>query len=638
MPDDPQGRLVVTSTSLKTFRSCSRKWYLGYVHGIREERKSVFTLGSVLHACCERFLLAGPDQIVPSVEDAMKMTWDDPFEEGGPLHGQTPGDAIDIFPEGYWHLVYERDGSVARMDNPLDQELVEHLVKEGIRNGTVHHGEGLEVEKLFFRDLAEGTVYRSLTDWRFMEPGSIRVKDHKSVHSRRYALKPDRLAKDPQLLSYGYDALMTSRERGWEDPPYIELGHSQFLKKEREVEYTCASPRVTPKAIEKNWEKMVDDSARMLQYVENRPDDPIEDVQGPKKGSNACKDYGGCPFLKYCRKQEPLPPPKDMDKPTPVPNASSLPDLDWTNPDCAYCSGKGVDANNDPCGQCLGHYVAEGGPNPVSFALSYNAETKAQEARIVYESSHVEGAPDDTMYLGRTIIKREDGTSADIAFPLQNSAWPEEENKAAWTTNPFSVTQILPETTPSETSEPEATESPKVSEKSSTPPSARSGRVPRSESKGAMASDAKKTTAPTPSLKTETKSSPSSSKKAPKEDSSMESKSTENARSMTTPMPESEAPFTVLVGQSIGVQGMGTVIEFASILPQLQDMVAQAFNQESYWDCDPFRRRDSMTGLVDQVVSGCKGGGVLVIRDTQSPETRDLITLLIGKADIRITS
>ena len=57
--------MVATTTSVKEWKDCKRKWYLTRVAGMPQPPNAAFRIGSILHLCVERWLLC-PQDIVPT--------------------------------------------------------------------------------------------------------------------------------------------------------------------------------------------------------------------------------------------------------------------------------------------------------------------------------------------------------------------------------------------------------------------------------------------------------------------------------------------------------------------------------------------------------------------------------------------
>ena len=185
LPQAPDGALTTTSTQHGTFTMCPRRWWLQYVHRVKETRVKAFTVGSIFHAAMERYHLAGEDGIVPTPEKVAQWSDGDAFDSAGPLWNQIPGKPVQMFPP-WFNRLQDRDGSWSELGDPKDTLNVMSMVNGVIDRGLVPHfpEEGRVVERMVMEPLADGSYYRS-----FVDRGSVteaKVEDFKTVAAPKW--------------------------------------------------------------------------------------------------------------------------------------------------------------------------------------------------------------------------------------------------------------------------------------------------------------------------------------------------------------------------------------------------------------------------------------------------------------------
>lgn len=245
-PELPPGSLVLSTTSSKAWLNCKRKYFLQYIGKLPELRKSSFTIGSVVHACLERFLLC-PQDTVPHPKYVPDQPVDERgmFAPGSVLFGQTPGSKVELFPVG-WQKVKERDGSWAEIHTSEEEWICRDLVQKAIAQGIITRLPDGRVERKFWLRVLSNDELRaagvdttgevwitSLIDYSSVE---LRIlEDHKTSRSAKYLLSAKDLQKDFQVLLYSYVMF------GWIDEKsggpvhqQLRVSHNQLVKNDKD--------------------------------------------------------------------------------------------------------------------------------------------------------------------------------------------------------------------------------------------------------------------------------------------------------------------------------------------------------------------------------------------------------------------
>lgn len=244
------------STLLDPEAGCGRKWWFSYKRKVPVFKRNYFGVGSVLHGCCERYLLGN----------------DDPFTEG-------------------WDIDPDTKQRIA----PSHAGLVKKLVEKGIEAGYLERRPGQLVEQWFSLPV-EGVTLVGKKDVE----SPARIEDHKTSKNIRYLKSKEKLRKDLQLLIYAYELLCKSRKRGELDPRIITLAHNQFITDPGEPEVRRREAEVTPEEVDGFWNNVVRPGVRKIIEL-STVEDPWT-IPDPDK--RACQAYGGCPFLTMCSGSE----------------------------------------------------------------------------------------------------------------------------------------------------------------------------------------------------------------------------------------------------------------------------------------------------------------------------------------------
>jgi hypothetical protein len=256
---------------------CYRKWFLKKIAKLPEPATKSTVFGDVLHAVCERFLLA---------------------DENGNLNGKP----VELYPEGWERPINRYTGQPTKEAVTLEEQaIIKALISKAIIEGVLMRVEGRKIERKIDRfEIYPGVVLNGFID--LLEPDAIR--DHKTTKSMDWAKSIKRDAKESlyknvQLMTYAY----------WY---YTEGGHSKELPLKLSHQYFVTNPdktHVEKREISVTWAEVeeffsdriaptLDD---MLKYREVKD---YSEIPLPIDVASACRKYGGCPFTRICTEQE----------------------------------------------------------------------------------------------------------------------------------------------------------------------------------------------------------------------------------------------------------------------------------------------------------------------------------------------
>lgn len=229
---------------------------------------------------------------LPEIADQTKFTF------GNVLHGVTErwlkaddngrgpdGKPVNLYPEGW-----------AESLSPADQALIRKLVDLAISSGMLRRLPGRQIEKEYQRIVVDGVVSIGALDITSPEG----VEDQKSTKDPRYIASQQELASDPKMLSYAYEWLMDTRKDGVL-PSQVKLRLNYFIKNPEAPGVKHVEVLVpTPKILE-FWEKTVKPAHQGMLDLKRAKiaDTDWRSVTGPQK-KDTCKKYGGCPRAKIC--------------------------------------------------------------------------------------------------------------------------------------------------------------------------------------------------------------------------------------------------------------------------------------------------------------------------------------------------
>lgn len=305
------GNLVTSASQHGDYELCNRRWWFDKRLKLPSVQRDFTTFGTVLHGCLERWMAGDKVGRVPSpVPDA--------------LEGQQPGAAVELFPKG-WETLVEKGET--KSVSPKEQALIRRLVKEAIERGIVQRLPGLRTEAAIQLPVVDGVELIGFLDVQVPEG----VDDHKSFgkSSGQYLKRdgpkdpdtgqpilveapwqegdgtsPNCVGHDEKMLIYAKAHL---EQRGDGQP--VRLRHNQFPKDPADKK----GPRsveawVSPERIEHRWREVQENSRGMLELWKQTDESKWAQIPGPlesrKKDPGACGAFGGCPFRLICAKQE----------------------------------------------------------------------------------------------------------------------------------------------------------------------------------------------------------------------------------------------------------------------------------------------------------------------------------------------
>lgn len=277
----------VSATQDETYTMCPRKWWFLYPMRLPSLMKGDLDFGTVIHSVCERYLLADATGRVPLPDSSQ-------WGEDSPLYGQRPGDAVELYPEG-WATVIDKKGK--RTLDPAGQDMVKKLVRKAIETGVLERRPGRSIEHKIKRELIPGITMIGKIDVKL--PGEI--QDHKSTKDMKWARSekkdsPKYLGNNLQMLDYAYEIIS-------EDPKIdiIRLRHNVYCKNPKKPEVRPVEVTVTRAQVAANWKRLQKQAAKMKALAELELNaDQWQEVPGPPPDTDACDAYGGCPFRRVC--------------------------------------------------------------------------------------------------------------------------------------------------------------------------------------------------------------------------------------------------------------------------------------------------------------------------------------------------
>jgi hypothetical protein len=287
---------TISASQIDTYSDCNRFWWFTRILRLQEPPATHFTFGTVLHAVNERYLSATVNQRVPGPAGTIVAD--------GPLKGQIGGQPVNLYPEG-WETTTERDGSTATITQP-EARLIHRLVEEAIESGVLRWRAGTQVERQVLAKVVEGVqligyidAYKPATEVQALPL----IEDHKSYGkgSLRYLKRAERsspnyLGDNQQLKTYAWAISLLD---GWDGD--VTVRHNQFPKfPDRKV--TAVETDITREEIVEHGEYLRDVATRMER---TRKIKKWADVPGPKDTGKCARWYGKpCPFSDICGRVE----------------------------------------------------------------------------------------------------------------------------------------------------------------------------------------------------------------------------------------------------------------------------------------------------------------------------------------------
>ena len=263
-----QNALVISATAVETFKLCNRKWWLRFWRDVPTPHNPATHLGTVLHAVCERWLLAEPSEVV------------------------------ECYPEGW-------DATLSPAEGALVKQLVTYAITEGI----LVRQPGRRVEMDFMRRLGiigGLTVFVRGTMDLVVEPDLI--EDHKTCKRAKYIKSAKALGKSDQPLIYANELLAQLRESKKPQPARITIQNNYFNKETGKVKKVVAVSRIdglpglTRQEIAEYWHDLhgVAEQIAATAKTTHR----WQDIPDPLKIADACNAFGGCPYRPICGKRK----------------------------------------------------------------------------------------------------------------------------------------------------------------------------------------------------------------------------------------------------------------------------------------------------------------------------------------------
>lgn len=303
------------STALKSWSRCRRLWWFESVCGLKDADKYAFKVGTALHGVAERYI----GMQVNSWEALFPPGWDRGLhEEDVPMIRRMAEGAVTL---GIWKA---RPG--LQVEYPMSYLIGRDLRdKRGMpllaETFSVDDGKGDRTQSEPVR-MIDGSplpagwdrlpLYASFIDVLDLPGNPPEVLDHKSSRARRWALTPEKLAKDLQVLSYAVVPFALRPE-----VDLVKLRHAVFLKDEDAPEPIYeVKAETTPAVVAAMWEGVIQAAEDMefLRHAAPRVDEPGQPEErarnfkkvrcaideGPARVKDACEAYGGCPYKDVC--------------------------------------------------------------------------------------------------------------------------------------------------------------------------------------------------------------------------------------------------------------------------------------------------------------------------------------------------
>lgn len=273
-----KNQLIISASQLSVFMtSCMRKWALKSVRKLPERATKATGIGTVVASCCERWLLA---------------------DDNG--YDQETGDPVEVFPSG-WEVPENKFGSDMPHPplTPAEQAMVKALIQTAVDQGTLQRVPGRVPEKSIWMHVCshEGIDVILTGNVDLDAPGII--EDHKTVKTMKYALSPNKLREDIQLLTY---AGANAKENNLDPDDTIWLSHNYFCKDPEKPRVEKRKADITAKRALDFWNNELVPAAKHMVEMRARyktfMDAPhCKENYGEWKG---CKAYGGCSYLGIC--------------------------------------------------------------------------------------------------------------------------------------------------------------------------------------------------------------------------------------------------------------------------------------------------------------------------------------------------
>lgn len=263
-------KLVISPTQVEAFDLCNRKWWFQSVKKLPRIRRDFQDFGITFHSLAERWLKA-----------------DDTGRD-------EQGNAVDLFPAGW-------DKSITPAESSLLRDLFDKAVSEGVLIRLPHRvieynfGRGWEPNETYFW-LTNDVAVTGLIDLMGLDT----VEDHKTTKNKRYIKSREALKKSPQMLIYSRVLLEVMRLRGQPTPHEVKVAHNVMVKDPINPWVKKVDARIPVVDVIKYWDELKIKSQLMVEVAQLKH---WTTVPGPVSYQHACQAFGGCEFRGICGKQ-----------------------------------------------------------------------------------------------------------------------------------------------------------------------------------------------------------------------------------------------------------------------------------------------------------------------------------------------
>lgn len=307
-------RLVLnqSASQCKTYASCPRHWAMEKIYKIKDRDRYVFAIGHALHGVAERYI----SKQAQSYEQLFPPGWDARlYDEDKEWVRRSAQDAVS---KGIWQA---KEG--IQVEYPLaylvGREHLDHRGMPLVAEASTYEDDKGVKRIANLKRLVDGLPlpngwnrlppYVGFVDVLDLHSSPPLIGDHKTAAKRRWALSPEKLAKDTQVLSY---AALPLALRPSAD--VVALRHFVFLKDHEGGDGTYVTKaEATIDSVRNKWSDLIQIGEEMAAL---RIKAPIVDIPGhPEErarnyhlvpcaidtgNTEACNAYGGCPFRDVC--------------------------------------------------------------------------------------------------------------------------------------------------------------------------------------------------------------------------------------------------------------------------------------------------------------------------------------------------
>lgn len=536
--------LFTSATQIDCYLSCIRKWFFQYVLKLPVFKDYPFVFGIVFHAVFARWLEA---------------------DETGRDKDDKP---VELYPKD-WTVT---DEGVLKKE---DEQLIKDLLQIGIEEGIITRYPDGDPESKFIREILEGVNIIGYID--YIIPSLQRVDDHKTISDFKWAKSSAALKEDVQLLIYAAELCFRHFEKHGKPPPdgfKVTVRHNQFLKDHGTPRGKFTEAELTMPEISSAWKKFKEIAGEMLKLWRNPPEDWTEVPEAEE--ANTCNKYGGCPFRMVCGKAETiqgytkrtnrrlgrlnggkaktsLTGGSNMNdslfdelENTETPAASSEekaasgePEVfkspPWAQENCTACNGAGLNTKGNPCRICDSVCLSQGIPGSGSYTFN-----ESLDGWLRKDTEAPVEAPEE-----EPASEPEDQTKK---LPEQKALLQAMLDKQISIPDGFTIEDVQAKLT---------------------------GDKPKEAKKGEAKKEKASTTKP----------------KGAKKDTAKKAETSNRGRP-----PQG---LTLCIGCSPTVFGSRDVVSVDEIFQVLKGQIAEENKKESFYQCDPFKRRDRLAVLTE---------------------------------------